>query len=210
MPVNTQTDGCISREGDTLVFWAPGREPKRQGSRVQIVDVFALQVATGYTRDPQGRLLLEAQPSLAAGRSWSLAKAMQLIRNDARPHRWVALQQNKHAWGLFWAGGGLQRCRDLLADQVSEAEACTALVPATPEALLKLLLELDPPAKATAEHSSRAPSGAWKLVALTSVGWLVVLGITVAGFLGALERQNQTLHLLLERTAPAGKNLVKP
>ena len=62
MPVNTQTDGCISREGGALVFWAPGREPKRQGSRVQIVDVFALQVATGYTRDPQGRLLLEAQP----------------------------------------------------------------------------------------------------------------------------------------------------
>ena len=199
MPVNTQTDRCISREGGALVFWAPGREPKRQGSSVQIVDVYALQVATGYTRDPQGRLLLEAQPSLAAGRSWSLAKATQLIRNDARPHRWVALQQNKHAWGLFWAGGGLQRCRELLADQVSEAEACTALVPATPEALLKLLLELDPPAKTTAERSSRAASGAWKLVALTSVGWLVVLGITVAGFLGALERQDRQMERLLDR-----------
>ena len=202
MPVNTQTDRCISQEGGALVFWAPGREPKRQGSRVQIVDVFALQLATGYTRDPQGRLLLEAQPCLAAGRSWSLAKATQLIRNDARPHRWVALQQNKHAWGLFWAGGGLQRCRELLADQVSEAEACSALVPATPEALLKLLLELDPPAKATAESSSRAASGAWKLVALTSVGWLVVLGITVAGFLGALERQDRQMELLLKRSAP--------
>jgi len=202
MPVNTQTDGCISREGGALVFWAPGREPKRQGSRVQIVDVFALQAATGYTRDPQGRLLLEAQPSIAAGRSWSLAKATQLIRNDARQHRWVALQQNKHAWGLFWAGGGLQRCRELLADQVSEAEACTALVPATPEAMLKLLLELDPPAKATAEHSSRAASGAWKLVALTSAGWLVVLGISVAGFLGALERQDRQIERLLDRMGP--------
>jgi len=199
MPVNTQTESCLSREGGALVFWAPGREPKRQGSRVQIVDVFALQVATGYTRDPQGRLLLEAKPSLASGRSWSLAKATQLIRNDARPHRWVALQQNKHAWGLFWAGGGLKLCRDLLADQVSEAEACTALVPATPEALLKLLLELDPPAKATAKFRSRASSGAWKLVALTSVGWLVVLGVTVVGFVGALERQDQKLELLLKQ-----------
>jgi len=144
-------------------------------------------------------LLLEAQPSLAAGRSWSLAKAMQLIRNDARPHRWVALQQNKHAWGLFWAGGGLQLCRELLADQVSEAEACTALVPATPEALLKLLLELDQPAKGTATHSTRATSGAWKLVALTSVGWLVVLGITVVGFMGALERQDKKLDALINR-----------
>jgi len=52
-------------------------------------------------------LLLEAQPSVAAGRSWTLAKAAQLIRNDARPHRWVALELNKRAWGLFWAGGGI-------------------------------------------------------------------------------------------------------
>ena len=214
MPVNTQTESCISREGGALVFWAPGREPKRQGSRVQIVDVFALQVATGYTRDPQGRLLLEAQPSLAEGRSWSLAKATQLIRNDARPHRWVALQQNKHAWGLFWAGGGLQRCRELLADQVSEAEACTALVPATPEALLRLVLDLEPGTPAATKRrpwrraatadavfspSSRNP---WKLVAWTSLAWMAVLGITVAGFLGVLERQDRKLELLLERTQP--------
>jgi hypothetical protein len=178
---------------------------------VQIVDVFALQVATGYTRDPQGRLLLEAQPSLAAGRSWSLAKATQLIRNDARPHRWVALQQNKHSWGLFWAGGGLQRCRELLADQVSEAEACTALVPATSEALLRLVLDLEPGAQTAPGHrhgrrgttggppQGRASSNPWKLVAWTSLVWMALLGIAVAGFLGALERQERKLDLLLER-----------
>jgi len=210
MPVNTQTESCISREGGALVFWSPGREPKRQGSRVQIVDVFSLQVATGYTRDPQGRLLLEVQPSLAAGRSWSLAKATQLIRNDARPHRWVALQQNKHAWGLFWAGGGLQRCRDLLADQVSEAEACTALVPATPEALLRLVLELAPETpddtkrrpwcKAAKDDAGFSPGSRnpWNLVAWTSLAWMAVLGITVAGFLGVLERQERKLDLLLK------------
>jgi len=178
------------------------------------VDVFSLQVAIGFTRDPQGRLLLEAQHSIAAGHSWSLAKATQLIRNDARPHRWEALQQNKHAWGLFWAGGGLQRCRDLLADQVSEAEACTALVPATPEALLRLVLDLEPETPAATKRrpwrraatadagfspSSRNP---WKLVAWTSLAWMAVLGITVTGFLGALERQDRKLELLLERTQP--------
>jgi hypothetical protein len=110
MPTNTNTESCIRNERGALVFTAPGSGRLRDGSRVQIVDVFALQMATGYTRDPQGRLLLEAQPSVAAGRSWSLAKAAQLIRNDARPHRWVALELNKRAWGLFWAGGGLQRC----------------------------------------------------------------------------------------------------
>jgi hypothetical protein len=42
----------------------------------------------------------------------------------------------------------------------------------------------------------------WKLVAWTSMAWMVVLGITVAGFMGALERQDRKLELLLQRTAP--------
>jgi hypothetical protein len=216
MPTNNQTDACISTEGEALVFWAPGQQPRRLNGRVQIIDVFSLQVATGYSRDPQGRLLLEAQTSVAAGRSWSLAKAAQLIRNDARPHRWVALQMDKRAWGLFWAGGGLQRCRELLADRVSDAEACSALVPATPEALLRLMLDLEPhqhgdpsrswqPEPAPPGMPPRAAVGPnpWQLVAWTSLAWLIVLGITVAGFLAALERQDRKLELLLQRTAPA-------
>jgi hypothetical protein len=217
MPANHQTDRCISTERGALVFWAPPPSPRRQGSKVQIIDVFSLQVATGYTRDPQGKLLLEAQPSVAAGRNWTLAKAAQLIRNDARPHRWVALELNKRAWGLFWAGGGLQRCRELLAERVSEAEACSALVPATPDALLRLVLDLEPDAQAapwrrpwrsattSATGISSSGPNPWKLVAWTSLAWMAVLGITVVGFLGALERQDRKLELLLQRTAPVGE-----
>jgi hypothetical protein len=211
MPTNHQTDSCISTERGALVFWAPPPSPRRQGCKVQIIDVFSLQVATGYTRDPQGKLLLEAQPSVAAGRNWTLAKAAQLIRNDARPHRWVALELNKRAWGLFWAGGGLQRCRELLAERVGEAEACSALVPATPEALLRHVLDMEPEAPAAIRRghwrSAASAEGAngqpgpnpWKLVAWTSLAWMAVLGITVAGFLGALERQDRKLDLLLDR-----------
>jgi hypothetical protein len=214
MPTNHQTDTCIATERGALVFWTPPPSPRRQGSKVQIIDVFSLQVATGYTRDPHGKLLLEAQPSVAAGRSWTLAKAAQLIRNDARPHRWVALELNQRAWGLFWAGGGIQRCREVLAARISETEACSALVPATPEALLRLMLDLEPQDQsAGASQRWRVPgstgpsvhwAGAnpWKLVAWTSMAWMVVLGITVAGFMGALERQDRKLELLLQRTAP--------
>ena len=214
MPTNHQTDSCIATERGALVFWAPPPSPRRQGTKVQIIDVFSLQVATGYTRDPHGKLLLEAQPSVAAGRSWTLAKATQLIRNDARPHRWVALELNKRAWGLFWAGGGIQRCREVLSERISETEACSALVPATPEALLRLMLDLEPQDQsAGASQRWRVPGSTgpsahwagpnpWKLVAWTSMAWMVVLGITVAGFNGALERQDRKLELLLQRTAP--------
>ncbi|MEB3209439.1 MAG: hypothetical protein VKK63_11050 [Synechococcus sp.] len=66
-----------------------------------------------------------------------------MIRNDARPNRWVALQLDKRAWGLFWAGGGvLQHCRELLAHQITPSEASAALVQDTPEALPRLVLDL--------------------------------------------------------------------
>ncbi len=91
MPTNTRMESCLAEERGAMVFWSPDVQQRKPGSKVQIIDVFSLQVVTGYTRDPQGRLLLESQPSVAAGRSWSLAKAAQLMCNDARPHRWVEL-----------------------------------------------------------------------------------------------------------------------
>ncbi|EAQ69983.1 MULTISPECIES: hypothetical protein [unclassified Synechococcus] len=200
MPTNHQTEDCIHRIRDALVFWSPQPAHPRLHGRVQIVDVFSLEVATGYSRDPHGRLLLHSAPSVAEGRSWSLAKAAQLIRNDARPHRWVALQQDKRAWGLFWAGGGLQRCRELLAEQINDAEACSALVPVSAERVLELVLSNDH------SSSSRSPLPAGlpqqpilQWVALTSAVWLVILALISGGFLLQLERQTRTLEVLLER-----------
>lgn len=231
-------DQCIRQERGTLLFCSPETAPRQPSTRAQVIDVFSLKVATGYTRDPQGRLLLEASSSVAAGRTWTLAKAAQLIRNDARPQRWVALQLDKRAWGLFWAGGGLQRCRELLTDQLGAAEASSALVPATPEALLRLVLDLNltegasgtgedqvttarparsgrrrgtspsaPPALHELIHARldarKRQQLIWRIAAGTSLAWLAVLGVTVAGFLSVLERQDRKLELLLERTAPA-------
>jgi hypothetical protein len=111
----------------------------------------------------------------------------------------VALELNKRAWGLFWAGGGLQRCRELLAERVSEAEACSALVPATSEVLLRLILDLEPKAQAAMAHGK--PVEPWRLAAWTSLAWIMVLGIIVAGFWGALERQERKLDLLLQQSS---------
>ena len=219
MATNTRMESCVADERGALVFWSPDSQQRKPGSRVQIIDVFSLQVVSGYIRDPHGRLLLESQPSVGAGRSWSLAKAAQLIRNDARPHRWVALQLNKHAWGLFWAGGGLQHCRALLAERISKEEATSsAIVPATPEALLRLVLDLqnhgaggagslpmacDPNSIGTTAGRGNGTTNPWKLIAGTSLAWLAILSLTVAGFLVALDRQDRKLDLLLQRTGPA-------
>ena len=238
MPTNTGMERCISSERGALVFWSPELPQRKPGARVQIIDVFSLQVVTGYTRDPQGRLLLEASPSLAAGRNWTVAKASQLIRNDTRPHRWVALQLDRQAWGLFWAGGGLQHCRDMLFTQSGGTDAKAALVPATPEALLRLVLDLNlmegasvvmdtqrsasPSRPVGGGRLGKAPSHQpllhellndrldarkrrrliWRIAVGTSLVWLVVLGVTAAGFQSILEQQDRKLELLLERTAP--------
>ena len=106
----------------------------------------------------------------------------------------------------------MQRCRELLADRVSEVEACTALVPATPEALLRLMLELEPrgsatngpqrwqvPGSSVARTTWTGPNP-WSVAAWTSLAWMAVLGLTVTGLLGSLARQDRKLDLLLERS----------
>ena len=210
MPINIQMESCITAERGALLFCSPKEKQRRPGAKVQIIDVFALQVVTGYCRDPQGRLLLESQPSLAAGRNWSIAKAAQLIRNDARPKRWVALQVDKYAWGLFWAGGGLQRCRELLEKDAITIDNQSALVPASPEALLKLVLDLQTGATDLNSGAMPAPLRAngnplasqWKLLIYSSIAWFSILLITITAFVIALEKQDRKLELLLERTTP--------
>ena len=143
MAGNQLVNDCLHRRGGALLFMAPEWSETERAVPCQIVDVFALQVVTGFTRDPQGKLLLEAHPSVAAGRSWSLAKAAQLAQLDARPERWVVLQRNNRAWGLFWAGGGLHRCRQELLETSQSPALSSAIVPVTPEAVLRLVLNLD-------------------------------------------------------------------
>lgn len=191
MPVSTEMKRCISSDRGALVFWSPELSQRKPGATVQIINVFSLQVVTGYTRDLHGRLVLEASPSLAEGRNWTAAKASQLIRHDACPQRWVALQLDRKAWGLFWAGGGLQHCRDMLVAQSGGPGASAALVPATPEALLRLVLDLNPMEGSNALRDNPAATAR-----STSVS---------AGQLGAAASNQPLLHELLNDRLDARK-----
>ena len=155
MPDNTLTPDCLHRVGGAQLFMSPTWSPDQKGVKVQIVDVFALELATGYSKDPEGRLLLSSAPSVSSGRTWSLAKACQLVRNDRRPERWVVLHRHKKAWGLFWVGGGLSQCRDELTMQMSADPSNSSIVPATPEALIRLILSLEEPESDTGITSER-------------------------------------------------------
>jgi hypothetical protein len=188
---------------------APAWTPDQKGVKVQIVDVFALRLATGYEKDPTGRLLLQSEESVSAGRTWSLAKACQLVRNDANPNRWVVLHRHKKAWGLFWAGGGLDQCRDELSKQLGAEVNSSAIVPATPEALLRLVLELDEPEWVNAlepkpKHRKRRKSIAaqtgfpWRAIAVTSCVWLIIIGCIGAFTAIKLQDQGKKIDLLLD------------
>ncbi len=214
LPQNVQTPDCIHRVGGAQLFMAPAWTPDQKGVKVQIVDVFALKLATGYEKDPTGRLLLQSEESVGAGRTWSLAKACQLVRNDANPNRWVVLHRHKKAWGLFWAGGGLDQCRDQLSQQCSTGVA-SAIVPATPEALLRLLIELDATEVVAKNKSTKYQSieriegsPAWALggkavalaVALTSAFWISLSLLLVLHFSDGQKRLEKQLSDLIELT----------
>jgi hypothetical protein len=214
MPDNNLTSACLHNVGGAQLFMSPSWNPDQKGVKVQIVDVFSLELATGYDKDPAGRLLLSSEPSVSSGRTWTLAKACQLVRNDKRPHRWVVLHRHKKAWGLFWAGGGLNQCRDELTRLMGAEVATSAIVPATPEALLQLILSLEEPEdgavlssktkkqkKSSEEELSpdRGMTFPWRAVALTSAVWLsvlIVLGVTLTN---QIRGQDQRLQQLIER-----------
>jgi hypothetical protein len=193
---------------------SPTWTPDQKGVKVQIVDVFALELATGYDNDPEGRLLLISEPSVSAGRTWSLAKACQLVRNDKRPHRWVVLHRHKKAWGLFWAGGGLKQCRDELTKQMGSEASTSSIVPATPEALLRLILTLEEPEaepvlssktkkhkKSIEEELSSVSSQAFPLraIALTSAIWLTALVVLNVTLTSQIKQQDKRFQQLIER-----------
>ena len=186
---------------------APSWTPDQKGVKVQIVDVFALRLATGYEKDPAGRLLLQSEESIAQGRTWSLAKACQLVRNDAQPHRWVVLHRHKKAWGLFWVGGGLDLCRDHL-QRLLGTEPISAIVPATSDTLLKIVLSMDdldesPLLQELRPKSRKKPQSStdhfpWKAVAITSIAWLIVIGGIASYSAFAMQRQSNLIQQLIK------------
>jgi hypothetical protein len=188
---------------------APTWTPDQKGVKVQIVDVFALKLATGYEKVPAGRLLLQSEESVSAGRTWSLAKACQLVRNDANPSRWVVLHRHKKAWGLFWAGGGLDQCRDELSKVLGAEVTSSAIVPATPEALLRLVLSMEEPVdeavlkpSTTKRKGNRKSIAAqtgfpWRAVAITSLAWLVLLSGISAYSVFQLQQQSELIRQLI-------------
>ena len=222
MPDNSLAPGCLHRIGGAQLFMSPTWTPDQKGVKVQIIDVFALELATGYSKDPEGRLLLSSEPSVSSGRTWSLAKACQLVRNDRRPERWVVLHRHKKAWGLFWVGGGLDQCRAALTSAMGIEQAGGALVPATPEALLRLILTLEEPevepvlitkvkkGKKSSEEEEipdRGRSFPWRAVALTSAVWLVALSVLGVSLINRILQQDQRLQQLIERLDARQSNL---
>jgi hypothetical protein len=212
MPDNTLTPVCLHKIGGAQLFMSPTWTPDQKGVKVQIVDVFALELATGYSKDPEGRLLLSSEPSVSSGRTWSLAKACQLVRNDRRPERWVVLHRHKKAWGLFWVGGGLDQCRAALTAAMGVEQTGVALVPATPEALLRLILTLEEPEvepvlitkikkekKSSGEEESpeRGQIFPWRAVAITSLAWLVVLTCISSYSMIQLQQQSALIRQLV-------------
>jgi hypothetical protein len=207
MTINVNTKSCLHKNGTVQLFMSPEWNEDQKGVKVQVVDIFSLQVATGYQKDPEGRLLLTSGATLADGRSWSLAKACQLVRNDVRPYRWIVLHLEKKAWGLFWAGGGLELSREeLMIARGKEPEG--AIVPATPEALLKLVLAMEDPEwvatlkpkeknKKSGQDKASSSTSKWKWVAFATIGW-ALLSTATTGFLAfKLQEQSNQLNQIL-------------
>jgi hypothetical protein len=71
---------------------------------------------------------------------------------------------------MFWAGGGLHRCRQDLLETSQSPSLSSAIVPVTPDAVLRLVLNLDiegTAPTATAIHADAPPAAVGGSVILT-------------------------------------------
>ena len=115
---------------------------------------------------------------------------------------------------MFWAGGGLNQCRDELTKQLGSEASSSSIVPATPEALLRLILTLEEPEiqpvlitkvkkgkkfSDDEEIPDRGQSFPWRTVALTSAVWLTALGVLGVSLTSQIQRQDKRLQQLIER-----------
>ena len=118
MPNKIQVEACIKKEEGVLVFYAPNTSQDKFNSESQIIDLFSLEIATGYEEDENGRLKLHTEPFVEEGITWPTTKAIGIIRAENQQQQWIALQKDKSAWALFMGGGGLQHCKKLLLNNL--------------------------------------------------------------------------------------------
>ena len=126
----------------------------------------------------------------------------------------MVLHRHKKGWVFFLAGGGLNHCRDELTKVMGSEASGSAIVPTTPEALLRLILTLEEPEaepvlitkikkqkKSSDEELSpdRGQAFPMRAVALTSAVWLTVLVVLGVSLTSQIQRQDQRLQQLIER-----------
>jgi hypothetical protein len=103
----------------------------------------------------------------------------------------------------------LDLCRDELGKQ-AETEVAGAIVPATPEALLRLVLSMEEPGDESVlqpantkrkgnRKSIAAQTGfPWRAVAITSLAWLVLLSGISAYSVFQLQQQSELIRQLVK------------
>ncbi len=144
MPENLRIRDCVREENGALIFCEPGNLKRKLTSKFQIIDVFALKIASEYQHDETDKLILVSQPLIIEGKIWPLKEAIQLISNDQTPQKWVALEVNKYIWGDFFVRGGIQVCREcLIGKRISAIEATQITTKAIAKLLKKSIEEED-------------------------------------------------------------------
>ena len=126
----------------------------------------------------------------------------------------MVLHGHKKALGLLWAGGGLNQCRDEHAYRLRTEALTNSQVPATPEALLRLILTLEeskvePILKSKAKRPKELneeelppdrgqAAFSWRVIALNSTFWLTVIALPGVSLTRQIQRQDQQLQQLIK------------
>ncbi len=144
MPDNKAMENCIKEVCGSIVFCEPGLPEENSNwgeyikdAQAHIIDVFSLKVATGIPSLEKESLSLQTKSFVVEGITLSIFNAAYVISKAKNPKRWVVLHHDKKAWGMFFGGGGIQKCRELLGMGTVDEKDLEILKPAKIDEILQ-------------------------------------------------------------------------
>ncbi len=155
MPDNIRLENYIKHKKEALIFCSQGNQNNQSFVKGQIIDVFSLRIASGFVFDKDGKLTLLSKPNVSEGRIWPIEEGVELINNERRPKRWLFLELNKNAWGIFFSGGGIQKCREILGNQWDSNEEGAVLEEQSIETIMQVFCEIEIPSDLSKRSQSQ-------------------------------------------------------
>ena len=140
MPNNIKTKRFLHCHRGVIVFCSQKPSTSKRITKLafQIIDARNLQIVDNIVATNDIGIEIHTTSLLVDGKDLTLPEACKAVAKHRDPYRWIIIEKNKHCWGLFFAGGGLGLCREMLKHYKNRSNCRLSQPMKLPRWLIKL------------------------------------------------------------------------